>query len=809
MSEAFTLHLSQETPRNYGRLHAWTENNGAQHDRYLRSHSVTRRFVDSRRHRLHEALITCNNEQHRGSASRTSLTVSIHVSMQNKSLRRQTLAAVANNRSSSTTASQQTERKYEEALTSMAPSDYVAHKWVELGRDVKESFTSARDIDGAFRCAAALTAVRDVQELDYISAGFRADKDAGQAAASRERGNSSFQAQDYTAAALHYSQGICLAPQGSPQLSLCFANRSAALHHLRRYQDSLDDMDRAGRSGYPAHLSHKLEARRASCLQHLSALTHGAASEPGEELGFGLSPRADVRFSAEKGRHLVATDGIAAGEVIVREKPHSCVLIPSATAGFGTEHRRCHLCLRETLCLVPCEGCSYSRYCSAACMEAAWHEHHRWECPLTAHLRALGVLSHLALRVALKSGPVRATSDGAETLHKDSDVSVFHLLHHLTSLSGSMRFLCAVTAAALCRKLYSVGQTPASWEAAESGGSLGGAVLRHLLQLRCNAQAVVALQDTGVSHSLVQSSQEVRIATALFSTLSLLNHSCCPNTSLLFTAGQTTEGDAAGSKRGVTATVRAAAAVQPGQEILHCYGPHSSRMPTPQRRRLLQEQYFFLCRCEACSQQEQDTPPDRHLRWAQGGGANTSGLRCSAGRGALECGDGGEHLCVAPPCGRHSRVSGSSGTLEAIQVDLVKAVDLLEADRADEALALLDRASRRSEPALEETHPIRGELADATARAFATKGEWTKAASHLERSAAVIGSQYGQASVEMGRQLFKLAQLHFNGGASRAALAVIPRAQRLLSLHCGPRCHEVRELQAMERCLQEHSSITS
>ncbi|XP_053703023.1 SET and MYND domain-containing protein 4 isoform X2 [Synchiropus splendidus] len=708
--------------------------------------------------------------------------------------------------------------------------DYVARKWVGLDRDVKESFTSARDIDGAFRCAAALTAVRDVQELDDISAGFRADKDAGQAAASRERGNSSFQARDYTAAALHYSQvrsaawvrsakimpvcfqGICLAPQGSPQLSLCFANRSAALHRLRRYQESLDDVDRAGRSGYPAHLSHKLEARRASCLQHLSGLTHGAASEPGEELRFGLSPRADVRFSTEKGRHLVATDGIAAGEVIVREKPHSCVLIPSATAGFGTEHRRCHLCLRETLCLVPCEGCSYSRYCSAACMEAAWQEHHRWECPLMAHLRALGVLSHLALRVALKSGPIRATGDAAETLHKDSDVSIFHLLHHLNSLSSSMRFLCAVTVAALCRKLYSTGRTPASWDApttegAESGGSLGGAVLRHLLQLRCNAQAVVALQDTGVSHSLVQSSQEVRIATALFSTLSLLNHSCCPNTSLVFTAGQTTEGDAAGSKRGVTATVRAAAAVQPGQEILHCYGPHSSRMPTPQRRRLLQEQYFFLCRCEACSQQEQDTSPDRHLRWAQGGGANTSGLRCSAGRGSLECGDSREHLCVAPPCGRHSPGSGSSGTLQAIQVDLVKAVDLLEADRADEALALLDRASRQSELALEETHPTRGELADATARAFATKGEWTKAASHLERSAAVIGSQYGQASVEMGRQLFKLAQLHFNGGARRAALAVIPRAERLLSLHCGPQCHEVRELQAMERCLQEH--ITS
>lgn len=31
-------------------------------------------------------------------------------------------------------------------------------------------------------------------------------------------------------------QGICFAPQGSDQLSLCYANRSAALHHLQHHQ---------------------------------------------------------------------------------------------------------------------------------------------------------------------------------------------------------------------------------------------------------------------------------------------------------------------------------------------------------------------------------------------------------------------------------------------------------------------------------------------------------------------------------------------------------------------------------------------
>lgn len=42
-------------------------------------------------------------------------------------------------------------------------------------------------------------------------------------------------------------------------------------------------------------------------------------------------------------------------------------------------------------------------------------------------------------------------------------------------------------------------------------------------------------------------------------------------------------------------------------------------------------------------------------------------------------------------------------------------------------------------------------------------GDWNAAAAHLGRSATAIISQYGGDSIELGQQLFKLAQLHFNG----------------------------------------------
>ncbi|KAK2828257.1 hypothetical protein Q5P01_019291 [Channa striata] len=720
--------------------------------------------------------------------------------------------------------------------------DHVAQKWTGLDPEFKEHFTSLREVDDVFTCAQSLTTRDDLDFLQSVSDEYSVQKNSQQAAKCRERGNSSFKARDYAAAALHYSQGICCAPRSSEQLSLCYANRSAALCHLQHYQDCLHDIDKALKNGYPSHLSHKLEDRRAQCLSHLplrqkakedhhnrasnnNNVSRGVKAPSVGPLTFGICSKAAVGFSPEKGRHLVAAERLAAGEVILTDRPYSCVLIPGMEevkgrrGVFGIEHMRCHRCLTETLCPVPCEGCSYSRYCSAGCQRDAWEEHHRWECPLGAELIVMGVMSHLALRVTLKAGleniqmarePIthkhvksepscqnRGSSDfipcdtnrpdPSTSYYGDSYLSVFHLLHHLNRHSPRLRFLYAVTIATLYLKLSELGPPPASWHVRrpsdansqspeEEGGItgwsselclLGSAVLRHMLQLRCNTQAIQTQQDTGATNTLVQSSQEMRIATAIFPTLSLLNHSCCPNTSLVFSTGIRADpsgsdlsadfGEGVSEHRttacGVTVTVRAAKDITAGQEILHCYGPHSSRM---------------------CKGSLRKSSEDR----------------------------GAEFMCSQSSCGFHISSSEVSHRLQGIRADLEKAVDLMERERPAEALRLLKRTQCQSGLILAKTHPLQGELADAVARAYATMGDWNVAASHLERSVAAICSQYGEDSVELGRQLFKLAQLHFNGGARGPALSVIPKVRRLLCLHGGPHCHELQELQAMEDCLR-------
>lgn len=311
-------------------------------------------------------------------------------------------------------------------------------------------------------------------------------------------------------------------------------------------QASLDDIDKALKNGYPSHLVHKLEERRAQCLRRLSAAQTAKAAYHSTVSKVEICPEASVCFNAEKGRHLVAKERIAAGAVVLNDRPYSCVLIPGSKeakgkrtgpdteAGVlcGTEHRRCHRCLSETLCPVPCEGCNYSRYCSASCQQDAWEEHHRWECTLGADLNSMGVMLQLALRVTLKAGqkniqlarqhtklsPSSATfSDSDPRLalhHGNSYLSVFHLLHHLKCHSPGVIFLYAVTVAALYLRLRSSGCIPApsdlsksnSQSPADQGGHadcssemwlLGSTTLRHMLQLRTNAQAIITLQDTG------------------------------------------------------------------------------------------------------------------------------------------------------------------------------------------------------------------------------------------------------------------------------------------------------------------------
>ena len=114
---------------------------------------------------------------------------------------------------------------------------------------------------------------------------------------------------------------------------------------------------------------------------------------------------------------------------------------------------------------------------------------------------------------------------------------------------------------------------------------------------------------SGSKESLITDTRRVRLATALFPVVSLLNHSCSPNTSVSFI--------------GTIATIRASQLIRSGQEILHCYG-------------------------------EPSIPPAAHPSPAGKDGVNSHGQATkqvsSPAQGGLFPGGGGTELLTRPCC---------------------------------------------------------------------------------------------------------------------------------------------------------------
>ncbi|XP_013358912.1 PREDICTED: SET and MYND domain-containing protein 4 isoform X2 [Chinchilla lanigera] len=693
------------------------------------------------------------------------------------------------------------------------------------------------------------------------------------------------------------SSGVSHSRPNTEDISLCYANRSAALFRLGQYETCLNDIIRALTYGYPERLQPKLMLRKAECLvtlgrwkeasQTISDLESNFTAKPTPAASaFQILPKnlyclkmkiqekenfpetfptalakdfegMDLREENEqissasssvclctdplKGRYLIATRDIIPGELLVKEDAFVSVLNPGEMPPLpqGLESRwdtrvtngdlYCHRCLKHTLATIPCHGCSYAKYCSQECMQQAWELYHSIECSLGGLLLTLGMFCHVALRSTLlarfedvdkvvrricdeinnkdiglpeSKTPVKtfSCSQGkreeigkiVETQipgcnlngkYENNYNAVFSLLPHTENHSPEHKFLCALSVSALCRQLEA-----ASLPALTTGlraavtpewcadlNIWAVAMLRHLLQLQCNAQAITTIQHTASKESIITDSGQVRLATGIFPVVSLLNHSCSPNTSVSF--------------NGTVATVRAAQPIRKGQEILHCYGPHESRMSVAERQQKLRSQYFFDCSCPACHCEEPRTATGP--RW--------EAFRCNScralmqGDDVLSCGNGACPEAVS----RTHLVS----RLQNLQQQVGMAWKLLRNGKLEQAILWLLRCREDAESFLSAEHAVVGEIEDDLARAYAALGDWQKSATHLQKSLQVVEARHGPSSVETGHELFKLAQVLFNGFAVPEALNAIQRAEEVLLVHGGPQSGEIQELQKMRSCL--------
>jgi len=232
-----------------------------------------------------------------------------------------------------------------------------------------------------------------------------------------------------------YSRAISNAShKESSLLAEAFSNRSVCWMALKNYAFALEDAENCASLGYCSTPERKEKTDRRIRLCESKVERSRSVPNAAEPL-FPKSPKIEFRFSAERGRHAVATESIALGEVLLTEQCHVHSLIKPAAL------QHCYGCLKplkNRQMFFPCISCCDVFYCSRSC-QTEYYNRHKIECGFVQLLQAAGIL-HLVVKTILhqpqyffSSHFERRTSNMTES-EKDA---VFHMSADFAAIQQS------------------------------------------------------------------------------------------------------------------------------------------------------------------------------------------------------------------------------------------------------------------------------------------------------------------------------------------------------------------------------------
>ncbi|KAK7098507.1 SET and MYND domain-containing protein 4-like [Littorina saxatilis] len=528
------------------------------------------------------------------------------------------------------------------------------------------------------------------------------------------------------------------------------------------------------------------------------------------------SSAVEMKTSPSQGRFLQARQSIKAGDTLIVERPFAGVLLPPH---YTTHCLHCFGLLPGNP--IGCKQCSGVLYCDEDCRGASWESYHQVECLYMDLLHSVGI-AHLSLRVVLNAGlpflvdflkeKDRTGAQNAipgvtkEGRYERNYLSVYDLMTHTADMTTDDLFQYSLTASILLGvlihsgwfessrsgnptdsisrdtnlKMYLRGE-PIHRQSAKDTPSLdmqqvftvGGVLLRHVQQLVCNAHAITALQATQVSQEhLVETQSQVRVATAIYPTASLMNHSCDPTIISSFQKD--------------VLIVKSVKDVPCGGEIFNCYGPHCKRMKRQERLSQLKSQYFFDCQCQACTCDE------------VGDGSIMKGLKCP------KCGKAfpvSQQELVCPSCHVTVDMAAILSQLQTADTEFNEGVTLLSNGQHKKALARFKSCLKVRSKAMSAHNHDLGQTHDAIAQCLATTGCYPEASEHLKHSLAVTEAIFGPDGIETARELHKMAEVQIHAGRPTDALK---SASRALDLAEKLYCHSddwVQELLCLKTAL--------
>lgn len=258
-------------------------------------------------------------------------------------------------------------------------------------------------------------------------------------------------------------------------------------------------------------------------------------------------------FLPEKGRCLFAARHFSRGELVLEQSPFVAVLTTDMD-------KRCDGCYKEGMNYKCCSSCKTVWYCSATCQRKEWSIH-KHECKTLVTLmeekqRTLTPSLRLMLRLLIKRHLQEAREVPFDAM--DNYHIVAALPTHFQETPEQQLILYA--------QMASLVKSACILEDVEIKD-----LTENFCRFACNAHTIC--------------DDELRpLGTGVYPVLSIINHSCHPNSVLLF--------------EGKQAVVRVIEPITEGAEVTVSYVELGVTATT--RHKTLKEQYFFDCFCSRC-----------------------------------------------------------------------------------------------------------------------------------------------------------------------------------------------------------------
>ncbi|KAH8279079.1 hypothetical protein KR026_001328 [Drosophila bipectinata] len=441
-------------------------------------------------------------------------------------------------------------------------------------------------------------------EKIFLNVTLREDKCNKRSVEFRMLGNEQFSLKNrkYFQALELYNKSICYAEPNSEHLSIGYANRSAVLFEWKRYRECLANIELARKANYPARLSHKLDKRERDCQQLLEQQPPDVVPiefkmnfETHAQVPY-IADCLELRESADEGRFIVTNRDLVVGDLVAVEQPFCSTLLTPM------RYIRCATCKRENyLTLIPCDSCCSVMFCSEDCKQQAMSTFHRFECPIIDFLhRMFNKIHGIALRTTLAAldlyptiEELMAFCEQPENQHKcafDLDYGQltrqeqYRAIHglvtnqHLRSVSDLFQrsVVCAIL------KHFIIEYTPLKDHLGGEDGRnfFTDLLFRHLQTSPSNMHGIDLVEQVN------ETKDDQTHSSGAYAFLSLLNHSCAPNTLRIY--------------EGTKAYLFVLRPIKAGKVLYDNYGAHFAIFNKQQRQDTLSMQYRFDCKCEGC-----------------------------------------------------------------------------------------------------------------------------------------------------------------------------------------------------------------